>query len=244
VEPLTNSSPPPCGERVAVVIPTFNEAESIGPVVAELPRAVVDRVIVVDGGSADGTQECARKAGAEVIGVGRGYGLACLTGAQAAESDDIIVFMDGDGADDPGAIAGLVEPIRAGEYDFVMASRAQGEREPGSMAAHQLLAGLVAGWLTGLLYGVRYTDMCAFRAIRRDTLLALGMREETYGWNLEMQMRAARAGLRVLEVPVAYRRRIGGESKVAGSLRGSVKAGLKIISTFARIAVETRARAS
>ena len=235
---MTNSSPPPCGERVAVVIPTFNEAELIGPVVAELPRAVVDRVIVVDGGSADGTPECARKAGAEVIGVGRGYGLACLTGAQAAESADIIVFMDGDGADDPGAIAGLVEPIRAGEYDFVMASRAQGEREPGSMAAHQLLAGLVAGWLTGLLYGVRYTDMCAFRAIRRDTLLNLGMREMTYGWNLEMQMRVARAGLRVLEKPVAYRRRLGGESKVAGSLRGSIKAGLRIVTTFARVALE------
>jgi glycosyltransferase involved in cell wall biosynthesis len=228
----------PQAAGVVVVIPTFNEAESIGPVVAELPRAVVSRVIVADGSSTDGTPECARKAGAEVIGVGRGYGLACLTGAQAAENDDIIVFMDGDGADDPAAIAALVEPIRAGEYDFVMASRAQGEREPGSMAAHQLLAGLVAGWLTGLLYGVRYTDMCAFRAIRRDTLLKLGMREMTYGWNLEMQMRVARAGLRVLEKPVAYRRRLGGESKVAGSLRGSINAGLRIMTTFARVALE------
>jgi glycosyltransferase involved in cell wall biosynthesis len=229
---------PPQAAGVVVVIPAFNEAESIGPVVAELPRAVVNRVIVADGSSTDGTPECARKAGAEVIGVGRGYGLACLAGAQAAENDDIIVFMDGDGADDPAAIAALVEPIRAGEYDFVMASRAQGEREPGSMAAHQLLAGLVAGWLTGLLYGVRYTDMCAFRAIRRDTLLKLGMREMTYGWNLEMQMRVARAGLRILEKPVAYRRRLGGESKVAGSLRGSIKAGLRIMTTFARVALE------
>jgi glycosyltransferase involved in cell wall biosynthesis len=242
MESLTNSSLPgaPVAQAhgVTVVIPTFNEAESIGPVVAELPRAVVDRVIVADGSSTDGTQECARKAGAEVIGVGRGYGLACLAGAQAAENDDIIVFMDGDGADDPAAIPALVEPIRVGEYDFVMASRAQGEREPGSMASHQLLAGLVAGWLTGLLYGVRYTDMCAFRAIRRDTLLKLGMREMTYGWNLEMQMRVARAGLRVLEKPVAYRRRLGGESKVAGSLRGSIKAGLRIMTTFARVALE------
>ena len=113
------------------------------------------------------------------------------------------------------------------------------------MASHQLLAGVIAGWLTQLLYGVRYTDMCAFRAIRRDTLLALGMREMTYGWNLEMQMRVARAGLRVLELPVAYRRRLGGESKVAGSLRGSLRAGLKIISTFARVATEPmRQRAS
>jgi hypothetical protein len=108
------------------------------------------------------------------------------------------------------------------------------------MAWHQLLAGRVAGFLTRLLYGVRYTDMCAYRAIRRDTLFALGMRELTYGWNLEMQMRVARAGLRVLEVPVAYRRRIGGQSKVAGTLRGSINAGLKIMSTFARVAMEPK----
>ena len=230
---------------VAVVIPTFNEAESIGAVLAELPRDSVDRIIVADGDSTDGTRDRARNAGAEVIAVGRGYGLACLTGARAAESADVIVFMDGDGADDPSAIVALVAPIRAGAYDFVIASRARGEREPGSMAWHQILAGLIAGRLTKLLYGVRYTDMCAFRAIRRDTLLALGMREMTYGWNLEMQMRVARAGLRVLELPVGYRRRIGGQSKVAGSLRGSVKAGLKIITTFARVAMEpARQRAS
>ena len=229
---------PPLAGRVTVVIPTFNEAESIAAVVAELPRDLVDRVIVVDGGSTDGTPERARNAGADVVAVGRGYGLACLTGAQAAGGADIIVFMDGDGADDPVAVAAMVAPIRAGDCDFVIASRARGEREPGSMASHQILAGLVAGWLTKLLYGVRYTDMCAFRAIRRDTLLALGMRELTYGWNLEMQMRVARAGLRVLELPVAYRRRLGGQSKVAGSLRGSIKAGLKIMSTFARIAIE------
>ena len=235
---------PPSSGGMTVVIPTFNEAESIGVVVAELPRAVVGRVIVSDGGSSDGTPERARGAGAEVIVVGRGYGIACLAGAQAAAPGDILVFMDGDGADNPAAIAAMIAPIRAGAYDFVIASRARGERQPGSMASHQILAGLIVGRLTGLLYGVRYTDMCAFRAIRRETLLDLGMREKTYGWNLEMQMRVARAGLRVLEVPVAYRRRIGGESKVAGSLRGSVKAGLKIMSTFARIAVETRPRAS
>jgi len=230
---------------VAVVIPTFNEAESIGAVVAELPRDSVDRIIVADGGSTDGTPEFARNAGAEVVAVGRGYGLACLTAARTAESADVIVFMDGDGADNPAEIAALVAPIRAGAYDFVIASRARGEREPGSMAWHQILAGLLAGQLTKLLYGVRYTDMCAFRAIRRDTLLALGMREMTYGWNLEMQMRVARAGLRVLELPVGYRRRIGGQSKVAGSVRGSVKAGLKIMSTFARVAMEPmRERAS
>jgi glycosyltransferase involved in cell wall biosynthesis len=230
------TAPRPGG--VVVVIPTFNESESIGAVVAALPRDVVDRVIVVDGGSRDGTADQARQAGADVIGVGRGYGLACLAGAQAAAGDDIVVFMDGDGADDPAAIAALISPIRSAAADFVIASRARGMREPGSMAWHQLAAGYVAGALTKLLYGVRYTDMCAFRAIRRDTLLALRMREMTYGWNLEMQMRAARAGLRIVELPVGYRRRRGGESKVAGSLRGSIRAGLKIMSTFARVAME------
>jgi glycosyltransferase involved in cell wall biosynthesis len=223
---------------VTVVIPTLNEAASIGTVVAALPRDLVDRIIVADGGSSDATVDVARHAGAEAIAAGRGYGRACLAGAQAAEGSDIIVFMDGDGADDPAAIAGMTAAIRSGDYDFVIGSRARGRREPGSMASHQLLAGLAAGALIMLLYGVRYTDMCAFRAIRRDTLLKLGMRELTYGWNLEMQMRAARAGLRVLELPVAYRRRSGGESKVAGNLRGSITAGSRIVATFARVALE------
>jgi glycosyltransferase involved in cell wall biosynthesis len=231
---------PPQSGGVTVVIPTFNEAESIASVIAEMPRGLVNRVIVADGGSTDGTPEKARLAGADVIAAGRGYGLACFKGAQAADTGSIVVFMDGDGADDPAAMDALVAPIRAGACDFVIASRARGEREPGSMAWHQLLAGRVVGFLTRLLYGVRYTDMCAYRAIRRDTVLALGMRELTYGWNLEMQMRVARAGLRVLEVPVAYRRRIGGQSKVAGTLRGSINAGLKIMSTFARVAMEPK----
>ena len=238
VAPASDAATPSRLGGVVVVIPTFNEAESIAAVVAEIPRQLVGRVIVADGGSSDDTCAGARAAGAEVIAVDRGYGLACLAGAQSATEGDIVVFMDGDGADDPAAIAKLVAPIRAGTADFVVASRARGAREPGSMAWHQLLAGHVAGTLTRLLYGVRYTDMCAFRAIRRDTLLALDMREMTYGWNLEMQMRAARLRLRILEIPVDYRRRIGGESKVAGSLRGSLKAGARIIATFIRVAME------
>jgi glycosyltransferase involved in cell wall biosynthesis len=225
---------------VAVIIPTFNEAVSIGAVIREIPRDAVDRVIVADGSSSDDTRERAREAGAQVLAVGRGYGLACLAGAQAAAGTDILIYMDGDGADDPAAIAALVAPLSSGDCDFVIASRARGKRAPGSMAAHQLVAGQVIGALTALLYGVRYTDMCALRAIRRDTLFSLGMREMTYGWNLEMQMRAARAKLRVREVPVDYRCRIGGESKVAGSLSGSLRAGAKILSTFVRIAMERR----
>ena len=133
------------------------------------------------------------------------------------------------------ALMAMVHAIDSGRFDFVIGSRALGKREEGSMAGHQLAAGLVAGALIWLLYGIRYTDMCAYRAIRRNALLALGMRELTYGWNLEMQMRVARAGLRVLELPVAYRRRAGGRSKVAGSLRGTLRSGLHIITAFSRV---------
>lgn len=226
-------------EAVVVVVPVLNEEDSIGEVVGAIPRDLVRLVIVADGGSTDRTAERARDAGALVIAAGRGYGRACLTGAEhAGEADDILVFMDGDGADDPGSIGALVGPIRAGTHDFVIGSRTRGRREAGSMAWHQVAAGRLAGRMVQALYGVRYTDMCAFRAIRRDALLALGMRELTYGWNLEMQMRAARAGLRVLEIPVANRRRIGGSSKVSGSLRGTVRAGSRIVATFARVAAE------
>jgi glycosyltransferase involved in cell wall biosynthesis len=221
--------------EIVVVIPTLNEEQSIGDVVRGIPRDVVGRIIVADGGSSDATAARAKDAGAEVIAAGRGYGRACLTATTAAEGADIVVFMDGDGADDPQAIARMIEPIRAGRCDFVIGSRARGAREAGSIAWHQLAAGHLAGWGMRLIYGVRYTDMCAFRAIRRDALLALGMRELTYGWNIEMQMRAARAGLRILEIPVDYRCRNGGSSKVAGSLSGTLRAGARIIATFARV---------
>ena len=221
---------------VALAIPTLNEEASIGEVVRSIPRDIVERIIVSDGGSTDATVERARDAGADVIDAGRGYGRACLAAAKAAEDADIVVFMDGDGADDPAAIAALVTPIRAGAFDFVIGSRARGVRAPGSISWHQLAAGNLAGLGMRALSGVRYTDMCAFRAIRRDTLLRLAMTEMTYGWNIEMQMRAAAAGLRILEIPVPYRRRSGGISKVAGSLRGTLRAAPRIVATFMRVA--------
>lgn len=226
--------------RAVVVIPTLDEAQSIAAVVRSIPCSLVGRIIVADGGSRDATVRRAQEAGAEVIGAGRGYGRACLAATMTADEADIVVFMDGDGADDPQVIARFLEPIRSGRFDFVIGSRARGKREPGSIAWHQLAAGILAGWGMRLLYGVRYTDMCAFRAIRRDALLELGMRELTYGWNIEMQMRAARAGLRILEIPVDYRRRSGGTSKVAGSLSGTVRAGVRIIATFVRVSHQTR----
>jgi glycosyltransferase involved in cell wall biosynthesis len=224
---------------VSVVIPTFNEAEAIGGVIRELPRLIVNEVIVADGGSTDGTQDIARAAGAVVLAAGRGYGRACQAGTDAAVGS-VMVFLDGDGADRGDLLDLVAGPVLAGAYDFVLASRTRGRRDPGSMLWHQVLAGRVAGWGMGALYGTRYSDMCAFRAIGREALLGLGMREMTYGWNIEMQMKAARAGLRIEEVPVPYRCRVGGQSKVAGSLRGTLRAGGKIVSTFVRVAVQPR----
>jgi glycosyltransferase involved in cell wall biosynthesis len=223
---------------VAAVIPTLNEAETIAGAIASIPHDVVDEVIVADSSSRDGTAAIAQAAGARVITLTeRGYGRACAAGAAAAGAGcDIILFLDGDGADRADLADMLVAPIRAGTHDFVIGSRVRGEREPGSMSWHQILAGRVAGWIMSALYGVRYTDMCAFRAIRRDALARLGMREPTYGWNIEMQMKAARAGFRILELPVPYRCRAGGRSKVAGSLPGSIRAGWRIIATIGRIA--------
>jgi glycosyltransferase involved in cell wall biosynthesis len=228
--------------RVALVIPTLNEAESIGAVLAELPRALLHRIIVADGGSTDGTTERAAAAGAEVLAAGRGYGRACLAGALAATDADIVTFMDGDGADDPQAIERLLSPIIRGERDFVIGSRVRGDSARGSMGWHQRLAGHAFGVIARVGYGVGYTDMCALRAIRREALLALGMTEMTYGWNLEMQLRAARAHLRILEIPVDNRPRLGGTSKVAGTLQGSVRAGLNIAATCGRLLLSANER--
>lgn len=226
--------------RIAAIIPVLDEAGAIGVVISEMPRDWVDTVIVVDGGSKDGTVAEATAAGAQVVvETRRGYGRACATGAATAEAD-ILVFLDGDGSDRPEFLPDLVRPLIEGTHDFVIASRTRGKRQQGSMGPHQILAGLLIGRAVGCLSGVRYTDMCAFRAIRASDLDRLGMCEMTYGWNLEMQMRAARLGLRVLEVPVDYRCRIAGNSKVAGTFRGSIKAATRIVATLIRVARETK----
>jgi glycosyltransferase involved in cell wall biosynthesis len=226
--------------NVSVVIPALNEEEPIGGVVREcLSTGVPNEVIVVDNASTDRTAERAREGGARVVTAPRGYGRACAAGVRAVAPEcDIIVFLDGDGSDVPAFMPQLVEPIARGTHDFVIGSRARGQREPGSMNFQQIVSGRIAGWILQLLYGVRYTDMSPFRAIRRVALAKLKMREETYGWNLEMQMKAARAGLRILEIPVNHRRRTGGESKVSGTLRGTFIAGARIVATLVRVALE------
>ena len=226
---------------VSVVIPAMNEEEPIADVVREvIATGIAREVIVVDNASTDRTGERAAAAGARVVSEPTpGYGRACATGVRSVAPDsEVIVFLDGDGSDCAELMPRLVEPIFKGEQDFVIGSRTRGEREPGSMNFQQVFSGRAAGVLLKLLYGVSYTDMCPFRAIRRDALNRLGMREQTYGWNLEMQMRAARAGLRILEVPVNHRCRTGGESKVSGTLRGTFVAGTRIIATLLRVAAE------
>lgn len=228
---------------VVAVIPVLNEAGAIGPTLRGLPRSIVDHVIVVDGGSTDGAQQEAADAGAEVLyETRRGYGRACLSGAERAHTlgARVTLFLDGDGADATECADRLTKPVLANQADLVLASRTTGQREKGSMGAHQIIAGRLIGHAVGLLSGVRYTDMSAFRAIRTDALLALNMREMTYGWNLEMQLRAAAAGLRIREVALPYRKRVAGQSKVAGNFRGSLHAGSRILTTLVRVSLELK----
>jgi hypothetical protein len=223
---------------VVLIVPTRNEAGAIGAALRRVPADIVDLVIVADGGSDDGTPVEARAAGARVIDGGRGYGRACRAGALEADAEAILVFMDGDGSDRADFIEHLVRPIIAGEQDFVIGSRTRGPRAPRSMGLHQVVIGLLIGRLIEFRYGIKYTDMCAFRAIRRRDLLALGLTEMTYGWNLEMQMRAAQAGLRILEIPVPYECRVAGASKVSGHWWGTLRASTRLLLTFSRLALQ------
>jgi glycosyltransferase involved in cell wall biosynthesis len=224
----------------------LNEEGAIGPTLRRLPRSI-GQAIVVDGGSRDGTVAEARAAGACVlVEQRRGYGRACMTGVDHAESlgAELVLFMDGDGADAVEHSAKLIDPVLQGACDFVLADRSAGPRDPGSMGAHQIFAGYAVGAAVGLISGVRYRDMCAFRAIRIADLRRLGMREMGYGWNLEMQIRAARAGLRIREVPLPYHCRVAGHSKVAGSFRGTLRAGQRIVRTLISVGFATRNTAS
>ena len=225
---------------ISVIIIALNEEAAIGKVVNSVPKNLADEIIVVDNGSRDRTAEIAAASGARIVTERvPGYGRAFRAGLRSLSPQcEIVVFLDGDGSDCPEMMDRLVAPIVAGKCDFVIGSRTRGRREPGSMNFHQVVAGYVIGFILRMLYGVHSTDMGPFRAIRRETLARLNLREETYGWPLEMQMRAARAGVRTMEVPVDYRRRAGGQSKIAGSFRGTVLASTRILITLARLAMQ------
>ena len=222
--------------RIALVIPALNEEQAIAQVLDGLPPGLFARVVVVDNGSTDATAAVARSHGAEVVPEPRrGYGQACLAGLAALGRDpDIIAFMDADGSDAPAEVVSLLEPILRNDSDLVIGSRALGKAEPGSLTWPQRWGNRLSVALIHLLFGHRYTDLGPFRAIRRESLELLGMRDTNFGWTVEMQIRAHRQALRVMELPTAYRRRKLGESKISGTIRGSVAAGAKILWTIAK----------
>ncbi len=227
---------------VDVVIPALDEERALPKVLAEIPRALVRRVVVADNGSRDGTARVARAAGAEVVHEPRrGYGRACLKALRhiATDPPEVIVFLDGDYSDHPAEMHALVAPLLSGEAELVIGSRTLGRRERGSLTPQQRVGNAVACVALRGLYGARYSDLGPFRAIRWDVLADLDMRDPTYGWTVEMQIKAARQGRRHLEVPVSYRRRIG-RSKVSGTVKGTLLASGKILWTLARHSRMTR----
>lgn len=221
---------------VDVVIPALNEEKSIGHVLADIPREAVRHVIVVDNGSSDRTEEVAVSAGAKVLREPeKGYGAACLKGIAWSLSQstppDVVAFLDADYSDHPQQLPEVLAPIERDKADLVIGSRALGERESGSMTAPQVFGNWLATWLLRLFYGVQFTDLGPFRAIRRTSLEQIGMVDRNFGWTVEMQLKAAKHKLRCVEVPVNYRRRIG-KSKVSGTVKGTVMAGYKILFTI------------
>jgi len=216
--------------RVSVIIPTHNEAQAIGRVIADLPSDMVGEVIVVDSNSTDGTPDVAQEAGARVIQEPRrGYGRACLTGIATAESPDVVVFLDGDYSDRPSELPILLAPIIEGRADITLGSRLRSESNNGALPWHQAAGNRLAAGLIRILYGVKITDLGPFRAARADIIRELALKEETYGWAVEIILKGALAGFRIVEVPVSYYPRIG-KSKISGTLKGTIGAGWFILS--------------
>jgi glycosyltransferase involved in cell wall biosynthesis len=218
---------------IALIVPALDEEHAIGPLLAAIDRQLIRDVIVGDNGSRDATAAVARTGGAEVVHVAdRGYGAACAGALTRLRHDvDVVLFMDADGSDDPAEIPRLLQPILDHRADLVIGSRALGTVEPGALTPQQRFGNWLATWLIARLYGHRYTDLGPFRAIRRELLDRIGMRDRRYGWTVEMQVRALQHGARIAEVPVRYRKRVG-KSKISGTVRGVVLAGYWIIRTI------------
>lgn len=222
--------------RVSVIIPVFNEQDAITRVIGDLPRAMIEEIIVVDNGSTDKTAELAKRAGARVVTESRkGYGSACLKGIASADRPDIIAFIDGDYSDHPDEMPSVLAPILENRADLTIGSRVLGEREPGALLPQARFGNWLATALISAFYGIDFTDLGPFRAIRKHTLDQLNMQDTTFGWTVEMQVKAARGRVRIQEVPVSYRKRIG-VSKITGTLEGTIKAGWKILFTIFKYA--------
>lgn len=225
--------------RILVIIPAFNEAAAITQVIQDIPRGLVHEVIVVNNASTDATEKNASRAGATVLHESRrGYGYACLHGLAYASSrnPDVIVFLDGDYSDHPDELPTLIAPLQEGTHDLVIGSRVKGKCERGALLPQARWGNRLACMLMRLIWGIQYSDLGPFRAIRYQSLVKLKMRDATFGWTIEMQIKAHLAGLRITEIPVSYRRRVG-VSKITGTLAGTIKASEKILGTIFRFAI-------
>ena len=226
--------------RVSVIIPTYNEAQAIGRVLADLPSNLVTEVIVVDSNSTDGTPDLAREMGAHVVPEPRrGYGRACLTGLANADNPDVVVFLDGDYSDRPAELPTLLAPIIEGRADITMGSRLGATRNSGALPWHAAFGNRLAAGLISRLYGLKISDLGPFRAGRADVLRALALEEATYGWAVEMILKGALAGCRIVEVPVSYYPRIG-KSKISGTAKGTIGAAWFILSRIVRHSLRRR----
>lgn len=222
--------------RIYVIIPAFNEENGVGQVLSEIPEGLVTEVVVVNNASTDDTERVAKAGGATVLREAvSGYGRACLKGIayvkEATPTPEVIVFLDADHSDYPEEMIDLVQPILQDKADIVIGSRVLGQKETGSMTPQQIFGNWLATRLLKLFYGVKFTDLGPFRAVRFSSLIEMNMQDKTYGWTVEMQLKAAKMKMRCLEVPVRYRKRIG-FSKISGTLKGTVLAGYKILYTI------------